>query len=593
MDTMIKEINESLNLIIDGLAQRQEKCTEALNVTEGKIAEKIEEAKKYKTEVESTKAKIKGLEDEIANLEVDLEDLNERFGKKDFAAIVEAGNREISAKIAEKQNAIAKHRNKIGELTEKARNIKDLLINLRKDKATKEERLAMVTKAYNYYQESLSKIMVFAEENPGALETYANLEEPVYQEYTEGDTIAGAAVFDEIESMDQDDEESDADDQTDENIALVIEEEPETEEPTDELALNDIYEKLKAKSFQFAKMEESEEEVPEDLAPKYDDILVVPSEPVINITEEELNNPVTEEVIIDDPKPVEEPAESLESIEIVAPTEESAVPIIEPPVTPEIVEKDSGSNELADFLGNNEEVAVTNNTNEAELQKFLQENTLELTGFNAEDQEYLKNAYNAESFNAIINVLKQNHIDLNSLYDAANVLSEVPADELDRSIGQLLLANQTTENIGFILDKLSKINSADLKEAIGAFGPAIKDASIMDIINKARAVSGKSEPVIPNISYLTDLGFAPDEINNMINTLPATALENLTLYSKIAKVNYSALNKFNISNIKTAFSGYSHMFLVNPDRFASILDKYDPADLVRCIEKNAAVIEKL
>jgi hypothetical protein len=35
------------------------------------------------------------------------------------------------------------------------------------------------------------------------------------------------------------------------------------------------------------------------------------------------------------------------------------------------------------------------------------------------------------------------------------------------------------------------------------------------------------------------------------------------------------------------------MFLLNPDNFKSIFDKYDEADLVRCIEKNSAVVEKL
>ena len=39
--------------------------------------------------------------------------------------------------------------------------------------------------------------------------------------------------------------------------------------------------------------------------------------------------------------------------------------------------------------------------------------------------------------------------------------------------------------------------------------------------------------------------------------------------------------------------GHTHMFFINPDRFRAIFEKYDHADLIRCLEKNAAVIEKL
>ena len=35
------------------------------------------------------------------------------------------------------------------------------------------------------------------------------------------------------------------------------------------------------------------------------------------------------------------------------------------------------------------------------------------------------------------------------------------------------------------------------------------------------------------------------------------------------------------------------MFFINPDKFRSIFNKYDRADLVRCIEKNDQVLEKL
>ena len=48
-----------------------------------------------------------------------------------------------------------------------------------------------------------------------------------------------------------------------------------------------------------------------------------------------------------------------------------------------------------------------------------------------------------------------------------------------------------------------------------------------------------------------------------------------------------------LPSYKEVFMGHTHMFFINPDRFRAIFEKYDHADLIRCLEKNAAVIEKL
>ena len=103
MDTIIKEINESLTRILNDLENRRLVSQKDLDVVTAKINEKVDEAKDYKVEVDNAKGKIKALEKEIESLEIDLNDLNERFGKKDFNVILEAGNREINAKIMEKQ----------------------------------------------------------------------------------------------------------------------------------------------------------------------------------------------------------------------------------------------------------------------------------------------------------------------------------------------------------------------------------------------------------------------------------------------------------------------------------------------------------
>ncbi len=95
------------------------------------------------------------------------------------------------------------------------------------------------------------------------------------------------------------------------------------------------------------------------------------------------------------------------------------------------------------------------------------------------------------------------------------------------------------------------------------------------------------------MEYLLDLGFTNNELENLKQTLNNSIIEMLETFPKIVAINYQYLNNINISNLKEVFTNHTKMFLLNPDRFKAIFDKYDEEDLVRCIEKNAAVVEKL
>lgn len=95
------------------------------------------------------------------------------------------------------------------------------------------------------------------------------------------------------------------------------------------------------------------------------------------------------------------------------------------------------------------------------------------------------------------------------------------------------------------------------------------------------------------MDYLLDLGFTNLEVDNLKETLNPEIKSMVIEFPKIVAVNYQYLNNLGISNLKEVFTNHTKMFLLNPDNFKSIFDKYDEADLVRCIEKNAAVVEKL
>ena len=158
MRELIEEINTKLKDIINDLIKKRIEVSESLNVVQEKIDDKIEEAKGYKNNVDAAKDSIRLFESEIESLKSDLQELNTRFSNKDLNAIIDAGNREINGKIAVREKEIAKQREKISELTERARTIKDLLINLKKDKESKKSRLDNLNDVIYYYEQEINKM---------------------------------------------------------------------------------------------------------------------------------------------------------------------------------------------------------------------------------------------------------------------------------------------------------------------------------------------------------------------------------------------------------------------------------------------------
>jgi hypothetical protein len=95
------------------------------------------------------------------------------------------------------------------------------------------------------------------------------------------------------------------------------------------------------------------------------------------------------------------------------------------------------------------------------------------------------------------------------------------------------------------------------------------------------------------MEYLLDFNLTLEDLNALKTRLSDEDIKKLEMFSRIVKENYGYLNNMNISNMKDVFINHYNMFLMNPDKFKAIFVKYDQADLVRCIEKNHNVIEKL
>lgn len=88
---------------------------------------------------------------------------------------------------------------------------------------------------------------------------------------------------------------------------------------------------------------------------------------------------------------------------------------------------------------------------------------------------------------------------------------------------------------------------------------------------------------------LKELGLNETEINS----LDANLKTNLELFPLIVKENYNILKDLKLSNEHEVFVNHLQMFLMNPSKLENIFSKYDRDDLIRCLEKNHKVIEKL
>ena len=95
------------------------------------------------------------------------------------------------------------------------------------------------------------------------------------------------------------------------------------------------------------------------------------------------------------------------------------------------------------------------------------------------------------------------------------------------------------------------------------------------------------------MEYLFDLGFSLEEINNLKNKYDYSVTQKLEFFPRLVIENYNHLKSYSVKNIKVCFLNHVNMFFMNPDKFRNIFNKYDRADLIRCIEKNDQVLEKL
>lgn len=584
MDSLIRETNDNLKVIIDTLKNNLEDSINTLDNIQMSMDKKVEEAKKYKIQVDSAKGKIKELEDDNKSLELSLKELNDKYGKMNLVSLVEAGNREIKTKINDNNREINKQKEHIADLTNKARTIKDLLINLKKDKEIKESRLENIKTVYEYYSDRINDIMDYAfnhaenlndfkvnysyEDDFNTLEEVANTE------------LENTMVFDEIANIDENknfkDEMTFINDQID---TISDSENYDIEEESEEVVVND--EKLDSTQvfdsiLNDSKLEENDEEIEanEEIIINNTDLFINDDEDIQEIEEvkEEIEPTIIEEVkpleyedeiaslnsVIDEEEIINEEDSFNEINEVVEESSEenqdefntinnldifnisdnenetdikeldevdesedriskindlfnsidntktSNIPINNEPINDTINEIDNAYKDifgkpleendlnktttLTDIFGNpikkeelSEEVKIGK-----KIEELFVENGIDFNKFKEDEKNYLKQIYDEEKFNNILNTLKRNKINLDNLYNSFNIFGEISANELENLISKLINCGQSVEAIGLVLEKLPKVKKYNLDEAIISYGDYIKDIDITELIMKAK-----------------------------------------------------------------------------------------------------------
>ena len=510
----INEINNKLKKILEELTHEKNDLSDSLEEVQRKIDAKIDEAKGYKINVDEYKANITELEAEINSYEKDLEDLKENYGNKGLDTIVEVGTKEINSKIVSKQKEIAKQANKINELTDRARTIKDLLINLKKDKKEKKDKFDAVSVSLEYYTNEFERIISYSEENPESLVFTPTESVAVEVEDTpviEEQSIDDSPVFDEIASMNKEDNDEEKKDD------VVVNKEDEKDKSKDDIKIDSNY------NFEFDNslfMNNDEQDEPkeekvvnfndeEDLIKvedeedaHFDDTIssLFATQKDSNIDFKTLNDSRDKEYENIFGKKIDDKKDDVKLDDF-----NNYSFLNEKNLDEEEKSYDhTGFTELDIFGDNRNKPSVTKplvqnnninlNTNTDIVTNFFITNKIDFDKFSDENKEYIRKIFNPINFTKVLEVLRKNSIELDGIYQNPKVF-EMNSSELDSMITKLLIANQSIHNISLVLSSLPSITLMDLNEVISSFGTNIKDANITDIIIKAKHLSdmGKAD----------------------------------------------------------------------------------------------------
>ena len=613
MEKMISVINDNLNSVVSGIKDHKASTEELLNTIKTEMDKKVDIAQEYKINVEDAKNKIARAEAEIKDLERDLEDLNQKFEGKDFREILNAGNKEINSKIIEKRKAISVQGKRILDITDKAHDLREEIVDLKNRRTATEEDLLKTNTLLNYYETNINNMIDFTTYHVDELEGYSI---PNYGEEEVEDVdinkIADGSIFEEI-----------ADLSTTEPDAKLVEKALNNKEAFDEEFAELLAEDNKLNSDTMADTLDAIINTGKDIisSGKYVGMMdyidetntVKPTEPVveedvtgdieeepididINDMDEDISDDIDVEANVEEIKEEdeEEPKEETENSEEInfddflisfddvndelklddEKEETEEVEKTEEEVEDEEVDEDEKSEE---------ETAEDDASDEENMDKYFNED-LTVPGFEVGFDDEFEEKYEDTHPDFFSDEKEEDEEATDEEpEDEPNIIpieEDLGSNNKDIVINLLLKTGASREEIEKYVTDYSSIDIDRLKREI----ENDKDREIADILV---GVMPLKEDVIQQIMELND------EQNTTLKKAAGRKYITMNAFPEIVQTNFNTIRDLGVKDPIGIFINHPARFIMNPSNFNDILDKYDEEDLIRCLDKNGAVIDKL
>ena len=578
MEKMISVINDNLNSVVSGIKDHKASTEELLNTIKTEMDKKVDIAQEYKNNVEDAKAKIARAEAEIKDLEKDLEDLNQKFDGKDFREILNAGNKEINSKIIEKRKAISIQGKRILDVTDKAHDLKEELVDLKNRRNAAEEDLVKTNTLLNYYETNIANMIDFTTYHVDELEGYSvpNYDEDEIEE-VDINKIADGKIFDEIADLSKTEPDAKLVDKAlnnkeefDSEFAELLNEENKVNSDTMTDTLESIISTGKdiISSGKYVGMMDYVDE----------DKTVTPTETVVDeeVTEEPIYNTQEIEIstdVFEGEEPVAEETEE-ETSEVEETTEDVE--------NPEDINFDDF---LISFDDVNEELHLGEEETEEETteeEPVEEETTTETEEASDEDNmdKYFNDDLSVPGFEDDYEDSYPTEEDKTGEGEVIPITEDLGSDNKDIVTNLLLKTSVTPEEIDKYVKDFAEIDTDRLKREI----ENDKDREMADLLVTAMPLK---EDVIQSVMGLTD------EQTKTLKKAAGRRYITINAFPELVKDNYDTIKNLGVKDPLDIFINHPTRFTMNPSNFNDILDKYDEEDLIRCLDKNGAVIDKL
>lgn len=589
MKELINIVNSKFQAVIDELKSQKTTLEDKLKQVIEDIDKKVIVASKYKEDVEESNNTISDLEKEIESLKKDLQELHDKFEASGFKAIVEAGNKEINGKIIENNTKISEQKENIKRYQDEVQNLKDELTTLKDSKHSLEKELNNTTIALNYYSTRIDELTIYAIENSDKLSDYVKTKEQAETTDEEEDFVnkdIDGEIFKEIDEISAGNKEL-SEEELNELLNTKYNEDEEEEDEEEELSKTQMLDDVISKTEEIIKSAKDEDEFlslldddkeTETLEEPKEEKTEEPVEEEIKEIKAEEPTEEIEEIKVEDVKPEEDEIEEIETIPEET-KEEEIEEIVHQEETKEEVKDDVMSNLTTVSLD-----SIVNTTSSKVEANDEVKDTIEKLGLKYDKfDDKISKLSHIDYDNAvrIIDCLDLHFIDTDNIYKNPSILVTMRPDVLDKVLDLLELVGCAPSTFNYIFKYLDKIDVNKLEEK----AKTKTDSVITLLYDVIHSVD------IKNISEV--MGLSEEGAKMLESKLDAKDYNVMCGFSDVVKANYDILNNYHINDINKCFTEHPKRFLLNPDIFETILDKYDPQDLVRCINKNVAVIDRL